>query len=150
MNWKSLNNIFITKINQLRNLASKKWSDSAFLGYEKWSGSIFLGYKKWSYSGFLGYNYYEKYLVFLLFLHGFGSLWKSNHILLISEYSSMAYVWKNSFWWRNPFKMINLLFQSLHLSYNQNSRCYCSGSWIIMVVNYMHCDLSWPKICTRL
>ena len=49
---------------------------------------MFLGYKKRSYSGFLGYNYYAKYIVFL---HGFGALWKSNHTLLISEYTSMTF-----------------------------------------------------------
>ena len=51
-------------MNQLHNLGSKKWSDSAFLGHEKLSGSMFLGYEKWSYSGFLGYNYCDQYLVF--------------------------------------------------------------------------------------
>ena len=56
--------------------------------YQVWSGSMFLGYNKRSYSGFLGYNYYAKYIVFL---HGFGALWKSNHTLLISDYTSMAY-----------------------------------------------------------
>ena len=84
-------------------MASKKWSDSAFLGYEKWSGSIFLGYKKWSYSGFLGYNYYEKYSVFLPFLQGFGALRKVNHIVLISEYPSMTYD-KKAFGERIPLK----------------------------------------------
>ena len=60
MDLKSLNDIIITKINQLRILGSKKWSGSAFLGYEKWSDSAFLGY-----------NYYENLLVFLCFLPGF-------------------------------------------------------------------------------
>ena len=55
---------------------------------------MFLGYKKRSYSGFLGYNYYAKYIVFL---HGFGALWKSNHTLLISEYTSMTYEKKTFF-----------------------------------------------------
>ena len=49
---------------------------------------MFLCYKIGSYSGFLGYNYYAKYIVFL---HGFGALWKSNHTLLISDYTSMTY-----------------------------------------------------------
>ena len=61
---KSLNYKITTKMNQLHNLGSKKWSDSAFLGHEKLSGSMLLGYEKWSYSGFLGYNYCDQYLVF--------------------------------------------------------------------------------------
>ena len=51
-----------------------------------------MGYEKWSDSVFLGYNYYENFLVFLLFLPVFRVIWKTKYTILLSEFPSKTYV----------------------------------------------------------
>ena len=56
---------------------------------------MFLGYEIRSDSVFLGYNYYENFLVFLLFLPVFRVIWKTKYTILLSEFPSKTYVKTN-------------------------------------------------------